>query len=187
MVVAPDWERGFRLPARLYGVVASNLENVNPATSETCIHGEVMGVDDTTDGREDVRAQTRWDASTGEGVLVGAYSSHVHGGVRYSTVAFPLPLSGFSGVLRFENTAGDGLLLTTHDGDGSKEQTDHGDGGLYLVTPFVPVRLPLDKRLRVRVADEDDEHEGEADVVVRHEMYVLGRRFVTLKYYAEKT
>ena len=192
MIVVPEWERGFRLPARLYGFVASRFENVNPATTEARICGEVTGVDDSADGRDDVRAWTRWDASTGEGVLVCAYSSHVHDGVRYSTVTFPLPLSNFAGVLRFENTDGDGLLLTTYDCDGkdNNEGGDdaHGDGGLYLVTPAVPVRLPLDERLRVHASgdapQESDEHD--ADVVVRHEMYLFGRRFVTLNYYAEK-
>jgi len=184
MVVVPEWERGFRALARLYGVVASRFENINPATSETRIEGKVVGVDDDADGREDVRSWTRWDASTGKGVLVGAYSSHVHDGVRYSTVSFPLPFSNFSGVLRFENTDSDSLLLTTYD-----EGEGYGDGGLYLVTPFVPVRLPLDERLSVRAAEEGrgNEHECEADVVVRHEMYLFDRRFVTLNYYAEKT
>ncbi len=188
MVVVPDWERGFRAPASLYKLLASRFENINPATSETRIEGDVVGIDDAADGRSDVRSWTRRDASTGDGLLVGAYSSHVNDGVRYSTVAFPLPLSNFSGVLRFENTDGDGLLLTTYDGDGSEGETSYGDGGLYIVTPLLPVRLPLDESLSVRVADEDadDEHEREADVVVLHEMYFLGRRFVTLKYYAEK-
>ena len=192
MVVVPEWERGFRLPVRLYGAVASRFENIHPATTETRIDGEVVGVDDDADGRGDVRAWTRWDASTGEGVLVGAYSSHVHDGVRYSAVAFPLPLSNFAGVLRFENTDGDGLLLTTYDGDGCPDEGNeavYGDGGLYLVTPLVPVRLPLDERLSVRATDDKeggDEHEREADVVVRHEMYVFGRRFVTLNYYAKR-
>lgn len=190
MVVVPEWKRGFRAPARLYGVVASRFENINPATSETHIEGEVVGVDDAADGRTDVRAWTRWDASTDEGVLVGTYSSHVHEGVRYSTVAFPLPFSNFSGVLRFENLDGDGLLLTTYDGDGYEgNETAYGDGGLYLVTPFAPVRLPLDERLSVWAAENAPEglDEHEADVVVRHEMYFFGRRFVTLVYYAEKT
>ena len=190
MVVVPEWERGFRLPARLYGLVASRFENINPATTETRIEGKVSGIDDTLDGRKDIRSWTRWGASTGEGVLVGAYSSHVHDSVRYSTVAFPIPLSNFAGVLRFGNTNSDGLLLTTYDGDGYEgNETAYGDGGLYLVTPLVPVRLPLNERLSVWVYEDApqglDEHD--ADVVVQHEMYVFGRRFVTLVYYAEKT
>jgi hypothetical protein len=192
MVVVPEWERGFRVPARLYKLLASRFENINPATSETRIKGEVVGIDDAADGRTDVRSWTRWDASTGEGVLVGAYSSHVNDGVRYSTVAFPLPFSNFSGVLRFENTDGDGLLLTTYDNDGYESEEaayGYGDGGLYLVTPFAPVRLPLDERLRVWAAEDAPEglNEHEADVVVRHEMYLFDRRFVTLNYYAGKT
>ncbi|MDZ7689135.1 MAG: YndJ family protein [Halobacteriales archaeon] len=186
MVVVPEWERGFRLPAHAYKLLASAFENINPATEEMRVEGEVVGVADAADGRTDVRSWTRWDASTGEGILVGAYSSHVHDGVRYSTVGFPLPLSNFAGVLRFENLDGDSLLLTTYDGDGSDEETAYGDGGLYLVTPLVPVRLPLDERLSVRVADEDADDEREADIVVRHEMYLFGRRFVTLVYYAGK-
>jgi hypothetical protein len=50
------------------------------------------------------------------------------------------------------------------------------------------VRLPLDERLSVWAAEDAleglDEHD--ADVVVQHEMYVFGRRFVTLVYYAGK-
>jgi hypothetical protein len=190
MVVFPEWERGFRLPARAYGLVASRFENINPATTETRIEGEVIGIDDESDGRTDVRAWTRWDALTDEGMLIGAYSSHVHEGVRYSTVAFPLPLSNFAGVLRFENLDGDGLLLTTYDGDGYEgNKTAYGDGGLYLVTPFVPVRLPRNERLSVWAYDDAPEglDEHDADIVVRHEIYLFGRRFVTLVYYAEKT
>ena len=189
MVVVPDWERGFRLPARLYSLVASRFENINPATTETRIEGEVAGIDDDADGRTDVRAWTRWDASTGVGILVGAYSSHVHDNVRYSTVSFPLPLSNLAGVLRFENTDSDGFLLTTYDGDGNEgNETAYGDGGLYLVTPFVPVRLPLDERLSVWAAEDAPEglDDHEADVVVSHEMYLFNRRFVTLVYYVEK-
>jgi len=190
MVVVPEWERGFRLPAHFYGLVASNFENINPATTETRIEGEVVGVKDVADGHEDVRAWNRWDASTGEGVLVGAYSSHIHDDVLYSTVAFPLPFFNFAGVLRFEITDGDGLLLTTYDIDGYEgNERVYGDGGLYLVTPFVPVRLPLDERLSVWAAEDAPEEldEHDADVVVRHEMYLFGRKFVTLVYYADKT
>ena len=192
MVAVPDWESGFRVPARLYKILASRFENINPATSETHIEGEVVGTDDAADGRTDVRSWTRWDAETGEGILVGAYSSHVNDGVRYSTVAFPLPLSNFAGVLRFQNIDGDGLLLTTYDGDGyEREETAHGygDGGLYIVTPFAPVRLPLDERLSVWAGEDAPEEvdEHDADVVARHEMYLFGRRFVTLVYYSEKT
>lgn len=187
MVVVPDWERGFGTVGRLYGVLASSFENVRPSTVERSIEGAVVGVDDEADGREDVRAWTRWDAETGEGILVGTYSSHVYDGTRYMGFGAPVPGASFSGVIRFENIDGNGLLLTTYDG-GDEPESYGGDGGLYLVTPFVPIRLPLDERLSVWAFEEAPEayDEHEADVVVRHEMYVFGRRFVTLVYYATR-
>jgi len=188
MVVVPEWERGFGAFGRVVGALASSVENVHPATTEHRIEGEVVGVNDEADGRDDVRAWTRWNAETGGGVLISTYSSHTHDGTRYMGFGAPLPGGNLSGILRLENIEDGGFLLTTRDGEGDGSA---GDGGFYFVTPFLPVRIPLGEKLSVwaseNAPDELEPAKYDADIVAHQEMFVLGKRFVTLVYYARQS
>lgn len=163
------------------------------------------------DPREGARAWVRTRAD-GEGtradsgddetaVFVAIYAHHEHDGVRYVNIAVPLPGANLNTVLRPENL-GDGsggVELTTfssrEDGrDGRDESEDRrderdGDEGLYLVTPWENFDLPLDQRFRVRPADRDggsadNSVRSDAAVVATHEMWLFGRRFLTIRYAA---
>jgi hypothetical protein len=129
------------------------------------------------------RAWIRTDPTTDEAVFVAVYGVYRRDGVTYENVAVPLPWTNLSTVLyvdALETGSRPGLELTT--------LTDAGDGGLYLAAPWGAIPLPLDQTFRVRPADAPDAPSdltgGNATVVATHEMWLWGRKFLTVEYAA---
>lgn len=174
-------------------------------------------VDPAADPRPGARAWVR-TRPDGTAVFVAVYAHHERDGRRYVNIAVPLPGTNLSTVLRPENLESGadgpgGIELTTlggpGDGGASDETADDetaddgnaddetaddenagGDAGLYLVTPFGAVALPLDQRFRVRPADDgtgapDDDGDASGSgggIVATHEMWLFGRQFLTVRY-----
>lgn len=180
------WHAGFRTGAALAALLTTRLEQLNlPGPGEAKprrLGNRFVGIDPAADPRDGVRGWIRTDPETGAAVFVAAYASHERDGERYVNIAVPLPWSNLSTVLRIEaldaGAEGDGVRLTT--------KARAGDAGLYLVTPVGPFALPLDQTFRVWPAGAPtapaDFTDGEATVVARHEMWVYGRRFLTIDY-----
>lgn len=81
-------------------------------------------------------------------------------------------------MLRLE-ALGHGLLLTTLASD------PPGDQGVYLVTPWLPLRLPVNETIRVWPAGDPDAAvpaSAGATVVARHDVWVLGLPALSLDY-----
>lgn len=102
-------------------------------------------------------------------------------------VGLPLPWSNLTAILRMENDEnedGTSVRLT------SRRRAGHGDEGLYLRTLFVPVRLPMHEEFRVWPADGETstgDRDTETSLSARHEMWLFGRKFLTIDYTIERT
>ena len=177
------WHRPFRLGAAVASRVTSRVEQLNlPGPGESDVrelHSRFARVDPAADPREGARAWVR-TRTDGDAVFVAIYAHHEREQTRYVNIAVPLPGGNLSTVLRPGNFAGGGLELTTLDGA--------SDEGLYLATPLGAVALPLDQRFRVRPADTVDPAAlsclsgRRPSVVATHEMWLLGRQFLTVRY-----
>ncbi|WP_227356826.1 hypothetical protein [Haladaptatus salinisoli] len=167
------WHRGFRLGAALAARLTSRIEQLDlpgPWESATgTLTSRIVAVDAGDDPRDGARAWIRTNES-GAAVFVAIYASHVRDGTRYVNIAAPLPRSNLSTVLSVRPLdRGDeppGIELTT--------KTETGDEGLYFVTSLGSVALPIHQSFRVW-PDEDG-------VRARHEMWLFGRRFLTVEY-----
>lgn len=181
-----EWHPGFRLGAALASPLTSAIGQLNlpgprePSTGR--LRSRLVGIDPETDPRDGARAWIRTDTETGEVVFVAVYATHRRNDVTYVNIAAPLPRTNLSTVLHVSGipTGGedDGLELTT--------TTDTGDEGLYLVTPLGTVPLPLDQTFRVYPAEVSgspaDDPDDDIDVVATHEMWLCGRKFLTVSY-----
>ena len=182
--IEPTWERGFRLGARSYARLGRRLEQLNfpvVAGDPETLSSRIVPVTDGADGRENVRAWVRTYDETGTAIYVAVYATHRLDDRPYMNIAFPLPYSNLTSVLTVERLGAadpDGVVLSTDGG---------GDAGIYVRTPIGPLRIPMDESIRVWSADMEDafppgfDRDG-SDLFARHEVTLLGRRFLRLDY-----
>lgn len=198
------WHVPFRTGAALATRLTRHIEQLNlPAPSDEAWHeleSRFLAVSEPPDpsqpeatpNREDVRAWVRTDPETGDAVFVALYATHECDGQQLVNIAAPLPGGNVSTVLRpahldgpSDGSGATGIRLTT-EGD--------GDPGLYLRTPIGPLEVPAGQEFRVwRHAEADG---GKAEGAVGgddgtdttptlgavHEMWLFGRRFLTVDY-----
>ena len=210
MAVGAEWHRPFRVGAAVAAPVTSALEQLNlPGPRERgrvrVVENDLYALDrdaaaaaGVVDPREDARFWVRTDVDTGEGVFVAVYGSHVHDDRRYVNIAVPLPGGTLSTVL--EPRA---LALADRDAVGVELRTRApGHPGLFWSTGNADYRLPVHQRFRVWPADAtpvDDVAAPSVDraeavvptapsvgraaaVLATHEMWVSGRKFLTVRY-----
>lgn len=176
----PHWKPPFRLGGRVFAAFArrflGNLELPTRADAEPVVTTRTFKVKADADGREGARGYVRAYGAgpTARANFVASYGVHRAHGRALLSPAFPLPGCCFVGVLRFGNGARDGwLALQSRPTEGEGP----GDEGLFLATPFGPLRLPFDERLDVGPSDD-----GHA-VVARHEMRLFGVTVFVLDYF----
>jgi hypothetical protein len=197
------WHRPFRVGAVLAGRATSRLEQLNlPGPGESGVgrlDSRFEPVAPGADPRADARAWVR-TREDGTAVFVAIYAHHERDGVRYVNIGVPLPRGNLSTILRPGNLADGGLELTTLNGDptadpdsdadavADSDSDANADEGLSLVTPVGAFELPLDQRFRVWPVDAScrdvsaDAFDDRASVVASHEMWLLGRQFLTIRY-----
>ncbi|MFB6136349.1 MAG: hypothetical protein ABEJ04_06285 [Halobacteriaceae archaeon] len=184
MRYAVHWHRPFRAGAALATRLTARLEQLAlPGPGEGVaapLRSRLVDVDPAADPRDGARAwiRTRED---GRAVFVAVYAAHERDGETYTSIAVPLPGSNLSTVLEPRH-------LDAPGGAGGVELTTRasGDPGLYLAVPPLAFALPMDQRFRVWPADADgapDPPDGSgADLVAVHDMWLFGRRFLTVTY-----
>lgn len=194
--IEPTWEPGFRHGARLYAAVARRVEQMNFPVDErdpSRLSSVIVPVDDRADGRANVRAWIRTYDATGAAIYLALYATHRLDGRPYMNIAFPLPLTNLTSVLRVEPldvADPDGVCLSTRDVDDTKTgDVTPGDAGIYLRTPLAPLRIPMNESIRVWSDDmaaafpaDFPAGSGDADLFARHEVTLFGRRFLRLDY-----
>jgi YndJ-like protein len=175
---SPDWHPPFRTFGRVFVWLARHLvgQLVLPTRpdGDDRVSTRLFAVRDASDGRTDVRGYVRAHGE-GEGAranFVAAYSTHLAPRARLLSASCPLPFCALVGVLRFEDGERPGSLFLT-----SRPRAGEGPGdeGLFLATPFGAVRLPMNERIDVWVADD-------GALCARHATHVLGLRCFTLAY-----
>ncbi|UTF54519.1 hypothetical protein [Natronosalvus rutilus] len=179
LVYETRWHRGFRLGAWLASFATARLEQLNlPGRSDgrtRRLESRLARVPTSADPR-DARVWTRIDPDSGEAVFVATYATHERAVVTYANVAVPLPASNLSTVLRPEQcsleSGAKGVTFTTR---------GPGDGGLFLVTPFGAIRLPMEQQFRVWPVAGG----GQDRLHASHEMWLFGRQFLTIEYVIE--
>ncbi len=190
------WHRGFRFGATLASRLTARLEQLNlpgPGGEPRDLDSRFAGIDPESDPRDGARMWVRTDPASGEGVFVAAYASHEGNRGKLVNIAVPLPGSNLSTVLRPEE-----LDCGHPDGAGLELTTAGEEGGLYLAVPPLAFALPMSQRFRVWPADapgapdfewadgEENEAEGTPSdgpyLLASHEMWFLGRKFLTVEY-----
>jgi hypothetical protein len=191
--VVQDWKPGFRLGGRLWGALARRFQQLvlpsDTAVQRHGVKGAIVAIDDAVDGRQQVRGWIRTYADTGRPIYVAAYSSHVTQDMRYMNIAFPLPFSNLTSILRLDHDspAGTGLKLTSC----ALPEAPGGDQGVYLANRLLPVRLPLNETIWVWTTEGTPPTEPPCDeptVVLRarHEMWLFGVKYLELHYFIER-
>lgn len=188
-----NWHRPFRTGAAAASRLTSRIEQLNlPGPGDDSWHrlesrfldiaepGSV-GIDDAPaePAREDVRAWVRTDPETDEAVFVALYATHHRDGDGFVNISVPVPGGGVDTVLRPEN------LVINGDGDstGIRLTTDSsGDSGLFLRTPLGAFAVPGGQRFDVWPGEDGEEPRLRAT----HEMWLLGRLFLTVEYEIER-
>lgn len=184
LVVDPAWQRGFFTAARLFKRLSVAVQQMNfplaRESGETLMESRIIPLNDQEDGRTGVRAWVRQFVDTRLPIYAAAYSTHTYRGRTYMNIAFPLPYCNLTSILRLYRD-GEELVLTSLSG------REKGDEGVYLVTPLMPLRLPINETIRVRSVDRGADHGPEVPpnvtVHARHDMWLFGIRFLTLTYW----
>jgi hypothetical protein len=194
LYVVPAWRPGFRLGARLFRWLMRSIDQLGlprDPVADDQMHSRIVALRDDRDGRSGVRAWIRTHGRSGAVVYAAAYAVHRSAGIPYMNIAFPLPGGSLASVLRMDpwpDAGADGLVLSTLPRAGA-----FGDQGIYLVYPRLAVRLPMDETITVATPawagrlgvdpGAAPPGAGAAVVLARHDMWLLGVRFLTLIYW----
>jgi hypothetical protein len=106
-----------------------------------------------------------------EAIYIAAYSSHARDGHRAMNIAFPLPWSNMTSILRMDLRDDGGVSLTTLPRDEARD----GDQGVYLVVSGRGLRLPLDETIDVWA-------NADGSLGAIHDMWIFGIRYLRLDY-----
>ncbi len=188
LLVYPQWQPGFQLLARGYKQISQRIGQMNfpirADTEESRISSTIVPLNDSVDGRENVRGWIRVYVDTGSAVYVAAYSSHIAQNQRYMNIAFPLPFGNLTSILRLEHLKDNkdnekGLLLTSY-------STRYGDQGVYFANRLLPIRLPINETIKVYTGESvyAGYPSGFAigEVIAEHKMWIFGIHCLTLHY-----
>jgi YndJ-like protein len=192
LLVRPRWRLGFRLGGRIargLGTLVGQMRlPIAAEHSEDRIETRILPIKDCVDGREGVRAWVRTYEGTAKAMYVAAYATHRARGNTYMNIAFPYPCGNISSILHMsalgeEKGASRGVILSTLPGVYAG-----GDQGVYFANRLLPVRLPINETITVWAADKRDAPfnvpvtRAHALVLARHEMWLLGIKFLELDY-----
>jgi hypothetical protein len=176
--VRAEWRRGFVSAGKLWKALAEKLGQLALPTSgaedRVAVSSRLVGLKAEIDGRSDARGWVRAVQATGRAVYVAAYAIHRDDRSRpYMNIAFPLPGGSLVSILRFAHASSGSIVLRTN----SRDETP-GDEGIYLVTRWLPIRLPMAESIAVWAAEQA---EGPT-LRARHELRLFGIRYLILHY-----
>jgi hypothetical protein len=118
--------------------------------------------------RKNVRAWIRHNAK-GEQVFFALYALHHDATSGYMNIALPLPYSQLTAILKPFNEKEDFILKSTC----PKGST--GDEGLYLHTPFITMKLPMEESFHMKP-------ETDQSLTAVHQMKLFSIPFLTIHY-----
>jgi hypothetical protein len=177
--VVPSWQPGFRLGGKLFRAFATRIEQLALPTAihKRPVHSRIVALDAARDGRDIPRGWVRTYADGArEAIYIAAYSSHARDGHRTMNIAFPLPFSNMTSILRLDLREDGGVALTTL----ARDEERDGDQGVYLVASGRGLRLPLDETIEVW-----PNADGSLEAI--HDMWLFGIRYLRLEYRLART
>jgi hypothetical protein len=190
LLVKPRWQTGFRtigLILRTAGTMVGQMRfPLLPEGLHDVIASRIVGLNDSPDGRDNVRGWIRTYEATGQTMYVAAYATHSLGAYTFMNIAFPLPAGNLTSILHLAWLGGqptEGLLLTTFQAN----QARQGDQGVYFANRLCAIRLPINETIQVwptEQAPADLRHtfpEGPT-VLGRHDVWIFGLRCLALDY-----
>jgi hypothetical protein len=190
--VTPVWQPGFQTAGRMFRWVMDRLGQMAlPVETEhqsDTIHSQILPLLDTRDGRQDVRAWVRTYADTHTVAYAAAYSQHRQRDDQrqvYMNIAFPLPYSQMTSVLRL-----DALAMLDHTQalrlSSLPVHQKYGDQGVYWVVRGFGVRLPINETIQVftpeQVNDWPAEVVPQTSLLAQHDMWICGLHCLRLHY-----
>ncbi len=183
LFIKPHWSPAFKLPAKFYKIISQWLEQMNfplkEETDEQLVESRILPIQDEKDGRNNVRAWVRTYTQTNKAIYAALYSSHVTEGMRYMNIAFPLPFSQMTSILRLQHGSNGTLVLTSWANSYEKAA---GDQGVYVAINQQAIRMPINET--ITVWKEPDSPRGRIEA--KHEMWLFGVKFLTLDYHIFK-
>lgn len=187
LLVYPHWKFGFKTGARIFKHLSKKIEQMNfPLANERReekMESYVVALDDIHDGRTNVRAWVRIFTETRLPIYVAAYSTHTYQNETYMNIAFPLPFSNMTSILRLYQED-NSLILTSLSG------AQKGDAGVYLVNPILSVKLLINETIQVWSSEDTAAprqiNDPNVSVIATHDMWLFGLKFLTLHYYIYK-
>lgn len=165
-----NWAVWFKPAAFIYSFISKYIQQLHLSTGSKRenMHGQIIGVKTSYDGRERVRAWLRKNEKD-EAIFVALYAQHISHGETYMNIALPLPLSNMTGILRPQND-GNNLILTS-----VRRKSRPGDEGIYLNTALTAFRLPLKELFYIKTV-------GSGQLTAFHQMWLFGIKFLSLDY-----
>ncbi len=183
LLLKAHWSPVFKLPARIYKILSNWLEQMNfplkEETNEQLVESKILPIQDEKDGRNKVRAWVRTYTHTNKAIYAALYSSHVSDGMRYMNIAFPLPYSQMTSVLKLQHGSDDTLVLTSWS---NSNDAGPGDQGVYVAFNGQAIRMPINET--ITVWKELDSPPGRIEA--KHDMWLFGMKFLTLDYHIFK-
>lgn len=168
------WSRWFWPFAFLYEKVSRHVQQIHLGMGNRVerMDGEIVAIQDETDGRSDVRAWVR-NNEQDETIFVALYSQHEFYGETYMNIALPLPYANMTGILKLRNDKND-LLITSRLRDNAR-----GDEGIFLHNRLITIRLPLAETFLIKEKDE-------TTLTAHHQMWIFGVKFLEIDYEIQK-
>lgn len=166
------WSRWFLPFAAIYKLISRVMKQINLPLSKKQIEmtGRIIDVEDSKDGRENVRAWVR--KINNETVFVALYSEHETSGARYMNIALPLPRTTMTGILALQPQGSD-LCLT------SKRMSKDSDAGIYLTIGKSNMKLPLEEQFTMKQLEN-------GCLQALHQMWIFSLPFLRIKYDIKK-
>lgn len=176
------WQGAFRYAWRVMRVAMRAVGQLVMPLDVASVRATMVCLDGAREGRGDARGVVRTHEDTGEVFQVFAYGVAVIEGAPRMSVAIPLPGGHLAGLLRLD-AEGARATLTTR-------RASKGDpAGVWFVTPWWSLRLPLEETLRFwsardpeAPADARDGAWSEVAFVARHEQRLWGALVVEHTY-----
>ena len=177
LAIQPHWKPWMRLPYLIYReTVAKPLGQANAPFHLEEVERGVMSWIDTIDvdqdGVPDFRAWVRAYEQDSEPLYVGIYTVIRHGGAAYVSVGFPLPSGSFTATLLPTHLGGDGLRLSSRQGEfpGHYLSIVDSESGEISVAKLAS----FDEEIEVYVED--------GVLLTDHRFFIGGVEFMSLHY-----
>jgi hypothetical protein len=185
LIVRPYWRSGFRYGGRIANRIGKIVGQMRLPISSEGLHDRIetrlFQLDDSIDGRSDVRAWVRVFEGTNDAMYVAAYAAHTESGSTYMNIAFPLLGGSLSSILYIESSSEPGGSITLSTWPGAHKR---GDQGVYFANRVLPVRLPINEVITVWASNlvDSESQTKEPDVKATHEIRLFGIKFLVLAY-----